>query len=179
MARFSGFILSAILVVLCLWLSVFSFPNVIQLGDFPGSFAPAASPSANADAVTLSERDSVPEGSLQDSSTVMAQELTEAASLQSSLSPSQEGLESPDQPNLGYANTSLAVDMPTPKENVGSEAEDAIKESGRAHGGKYVSIPSVEMDAFHRPAGSPYNDRVISTTRAVVPQTIPASYSQE
>ncbi|MBQ9813906.1 MAG: hypothetical protein IJM54_11420 [Thermoguttaceae bacterium] len=178
MAKFSGFILSAILVVLCLWLSVFSFPNVIQLGDFPGSFVTTANASANAGArASIESASSQEESGLQASSTIGAQESTEAASLQSSLSPSQEGLESPDQSNLGYANTSLAGDLPTPTNDVGSEAEDAIKESGRAQGGKYVSIPSVEMDAFHRPAGSPYNDRVISTTRAVVPQTIPASYN--
>ncbi|MDD3589031.1 MAG: hypothetical protein PHO46_01985 [Thermoguttaceae bacterium] len=178
MARLSGVIMSAILVVLCLWLSVFSFPNVIREGDLPGP--PAKNLSAAADANNASSpSDSAIPVEFQSSETRVspeAQESTEAASPQSSEKPSQEGAKSPDESNFGYANTSLAIDMKEPTRIAGREAEDAIKESGRAQGGKYVSIPAVDTDVFRRPAGSPYTDRVISTTRANVPTIVPASY---
>ncbi len=179
MDKFSGFILSAILVVLCLWLSVSSFPNVIQPGVLPESLSTTARASSEADVDAFSSEPDVPETEpARESPVVQDQESAETASQESSDSPSPEDGDFSGS-SRKYADASLAVDLPTLPKSAGNDAEDAIKESGRAQGGKYVSIPSVEMDAFHRPEGSPYSDRVISATRAVVPQTVPASYNRE
>ncbi|MBQ9873132.1 MAG: hypothetical protein IJM30_01600 [Thermoguttaceae bacterium] len=77
----------------------------------------------------------------------------------------------------GATYTDRVIDAPTPVVPlVGTEfgeerleKEASPKTSGRARGGKYVSIPSIPMDSFTRPNGATYTDRVIDAATPVVP----------
>ncbi len=177
MAKISGFILSTLLVVFCLWLNVFSFPDVIR----PDNLAIVDKQSACSDKVDANVEVKLNPETVTVSSkevTSSTSESTEESSRSSSTpaaekSKSDESLRDvAEATNLGFSPTSTTHEVGSfdQSEADSKEDKDVLKASGRAQGGKYVSIPSEKMDAFQALEGS-CTDRVIGVTRASIPQT--------
>ncbi len=168
MSKFCGFLLSAILVVLCLWLNVFSFPNVVRDHDFPSSASSevleAREVSESAKVEETAEVEVSESGVSELKPESRAEEL--ASSTASFRNVSEATTHDADDAQLREAAAVANVNAVVENE----ETKIASKNNGKAQGGKYVSIPSIEVDAFRVPAGSPHTDRVVRTTRAVVPR---------
>lgn len=175
MDKFSGTILSAILVVLCLWLSVYSFPDAVNPNDLPYKEQKPAPETADRNVerqltdvvyVDVGENASREAEALETrASDFITDPTNEEVDVASEIVDDSQS-ESNDDANLLALST-------ISNEKVESKDATELKASERAQGGKYVSIPFVNMDLYHAPIGSPYKDRVITTTRAVVPQLNP------
>lgn len=170
MSKVCGFLLSAVLVVLCLWLSVFSFPNVVRERDLDRGAVVHTEESAVVDCAPEEE---------------VELKSAEIETVENEISASQPELCADDETKSPVAFTKLgeaaeldASEVPLcettnlSKPSEPSEPQDGRivpNNNGRTQGGKYVSIPSIVVDAFQTPVGSPHTDRVVRTTRAVVP----------
>lgn len=175
MAKFSGFILSTILVVFCLWLSVFSFPNAVRDGDVFQT-TDSSSRAVVSDCVkTLdSSEASVPLDAASDEGPIEAR--TNDASFEttavnvSSSSLEETALETTraDAVDMELTEASLEREVVSSQTSA-SEDKDALKAHDRTRNGKYVSIPSVQIDPFQTRNGSSYADRVINVKRVEIP----------
>ena len=186
MVKLSGFILSALLVVVCLWLSVFSFPDVIRPGDleFTGAFgAPASSVDSS---VSLNSR----EASVAAPNSELAPQAKETAPAEStSDSPNASPAKETEPANSGAQKTPANLkserkssevaltDSVDPSEKEQEGEKDALKAGERTRGGRFVSKPAYNMDSFHATVETASTDRVINVTRAKAP-VLDASYSR-
>lgn len=186
MVKLSGFILSALLVVVCLWLSVFSFPDVIRPGDleFTGAFgAPASSVDSS---VSLNSS----EASVAAPNSELAPQAEETAPAEStSDSPNASPAKETEPANSGAQKTPANLkserkssevaltDSVDPSEKEQEGEKDALKAGERTRGGRFVSKPAYNMDSFHATVETASTDRVINVTRAKAP-VLDASYSR-
>ncbi len=177
MSRLFGFFLSAAIIILCLWLNVNSYPNVLRYEDVKAAdetSAVSTDSSEQTQAIdgqdankTQTESPKTEENSESGSSSGV-----ESESLKDSSSKdSKESISASVEENL--LNVSVASNqkfssserasgygLPEASTNARSNAE-------KPQGGKYVSIPSVEVDAFRSRFGSD-SGRVIGVSRASV-----------
>ena len=189
MSKLSSFFMSALLVVSCLWLNVSCFPNILESEPDAGNRRSESEGAANEPLQLDSIQDAV-------KSAVPSTERRENnASELNGVSPQQEekrGNSRETQEASGdddyvrrsngatLMNASMVSDgsarrvLMTPSSldravvNAPSATSDReLKNGSRPQGGKFVSIPSREQDAFQSYTG-PYNptNRVIATTRA-------------
>ncbi len=187
MVKLSGFILSALLVVVCLWLSVFSFPDVIRPGDleFTGAFgAPASSVDSSVSLNSSEANVAAPKSEL----APQAEETAPAAKSTSdspNVSPAKETEPANSGPQKTPANLKserkssevALTDSVDPSEKEQEGEKDALKAGERTRGGRFVSKPAYNLDSFHATVETASTDRVINVTRAKAP-VLDASYSR-
>ncbi|MDO5309506.1 MAG: hypothetical protein Q4G03_08450 [Planctomycetia bacterium] len=179
MFKLSSFFMSALLVVMCLWLNVTCFPNVLQLRNDADASHTEPDDSGSKATLTL-PLESVEEAvkSVQPSSAVDSDDGAD-------VTPSDTGREEYDdhfayhesRPTFRNANmtsedsrkvlmTPSSLETPL-TEGQAFETKRELKNSSKPQGGKFVSIPSRELDVYQTYSGhTRATNRVITTTRA-------------
>ncbi len=172
MSRLFSFFLSAAIIILCLWLNVNSYPNILRYEDVQTADETAAvSTDGSEQSQVTDEQDA---NNAQEESLKTEENSNKDSSSDVNSEPSketQEPISASVEENL--LNVSVASNQKFSSSERASnssfvETPTKVKTSAeKPQGGKYVSIPSVEVDAFRSRFGSD-SGRVIGVSRASV-----------
>ena len=172
MSRLFSFFLSAAIIILCLWLNVNSYPNILRYEDVKTADETAAVSTDGSEQSQVADEQEA--NNTQEESLKTKENSSEDSSSDVNSEPSkesQEPISASVEENL--LNVSVASNQKFSSSerasNFGfSETSTKVRASAeKPQGGKYVSIPAVEVDAFRSRFGSD-SGRVIGVSRASV-----------
>ena len=153
MAKIWGFLVSALLVGLCLCLDIRTFPNVIGDENSSGQAATQRVDDATgSEPIELQKTDE----SAPDDEQNAAPEPSRDDSTYAQVGGARSLTKTPERFNWEQASHRV--------ENAASSSAVIVKSNAKPQGGKYVSIPSVEMDAL--PPSETVNARVVGAHTA-------------
>ena len=193
MAKLSGFFMSTLLIVLCLWINVCHYPDAPRAAtsndanEAPVDAVPSAAPDSQPVEEETNEQDSANARGLLAQSDV-APALLDVSADSAATSPVLEpalfpgdGAEIDDAPsknadsfsNETVSNADSLAALPTSQTAspaVATPTQDVRRSASKPRGAKYVRVPEVEIDAFSggvRAARSSNDEtRVVGATRA-------------